>query len=222
MSEFDFRRRLRDREQLFGTLLTLPATSLLEAVSNLGFDWLFLDAEHGAFTRSNLPLALKVIGGAVPCLVRIPELDDKWIRSALDAGADGVIVPLVETEHDAVRAVRHVDGRGVLVVQAESANAILNIESIARVDGIDAVLIGPNDLSSSLGITRQFDHPRFLRAVETISRACDDAGVPKGIFGSDSSVVLPYADRGFTLLVAGVDTALFADAARGLLERLRG
>ncbi len=222
MSEFDFRRRLRDRDLLLGTLLTLPATALLEAVAGLGFDWLFLDAEHGGFTRPNLPVALKLIGGAVPCLVRIPELDDKWIRSALDAGADGVIVPLVDTEHDAERAVRHVDGRGVLVIQAESANAILNIESIARVGGIDAILIGPNDLSASLGIARQFDHPRFLRAVDAISRACDDAGVPKGIFGSDASRVLPYVESRFTPLVAGVDTALFADAARGLLDRLRG
>lgn len=189
-------------------------------VAPIGFDWLFLDGEHGTFDRWNIEAAVADVGARAACYVRIASRDDSALAdAALDAGASGVIVPLVNNAEEASRAVAQAGGRGTVVVQAETREAVRHIGEIARVSGVGAMLIGPNDLSASLGIPGEFEHPEFRRAVEAIAAACDAAGVPKGIFGSSAAAVRPHMARGFTFIVAGKD--LSVDAARALLHILR-
>jgi 2-keto-3-deoxy-L-rhamnonate aldolase RhmA len=203
---------------VLGTLVTTPAGA--SRVAFIGFDWLFLDGEQGTFDSRNVAAAIADVGDRAACYVRIASRDDAALAdAALDAGAAGVIVPLVNSAAEATRAVAEARGRGAVVVQAETSEAVRHIDEIARVPGVSAVLIGPNDLSASLGRPGQFAHPEFVRAVDTIAASCDAAGVPKGIFGSDAAAVQPYMTRGFTVIVAGKDLRM--DAARELLQLLR-
>lgn len=242
--------RLKAGELLYGTLLTFGATEVADILAGAGFDWLFVDAEHGALDPRDVLMILQAVGGRVPCLVRVPILDEAWIKRALDAGADGVIVPQVSTADQAERAVRyaHFAPRGtrglgtsranrygnsmagvldrareqtVVVVQAESGEAIKNIESIARVSDLDAVFVGPFDLSASLGRPGEVDHPEIRKAINRVSEACRGAGVRTGIFALGAAGLKNRPAEGFTLLAAGVDSRLLGGAVESLVQELR-
>jgi 2-keto-3-deoxy-L-rhamnonate aldolase RhmA len=247
----DFRARLKRGDQLLGTMITLPSPPAAEVIASLGFDWLFVDAEHGPLETAELLGILTAVNRRAACLVRVPSCDAVWIAKVLDLGADGVIVPQVNTPEQAAAAVRFAryppeGARGVglarahgyglkfkeyvesanreiaVVVQAEHATAVENIDAIVRVSGVDAVLLGPYDLSASLGSMGQVDHPRVVAAIGRVTDACRAVGMPLGYFGVNAAAVRPYVARGYTLIVAGVDTTLLAGAARGLLAELRG
>lgn len=244
-----FRARLIAGEVLIGPVVTLPVPEVAEILVGLGFDWLFVDAEHAPIGIRDAQALLQAAGPGCPCLIRVPAGEEVWIKSALDIGAAGVIVPQVHTAGQAERVVRlckyppqGIRGVGVaraqgyggrlseyldtandqvaVVVQAESAEAVRNIRSIARVPGIDAVLIGPYDLSSSLGKVGQLADPDVTEAIATVTEACLDSGIRLGIFGVNASAVRPFIERGFTLIAVGIDTLFLAQAAGAVLSDL--
>lgn len=214
--------RLRVGQRQLGTILTVADPAFALPVALLGYDWLFLDGELGTFAPGNIAPVVQAIGDRVPSFVRVRELEPEWIDAVFEAGAIGVIVPLVNTAHQAARAVELTAGRGLVVVQAETRDAVVNIDAIARVPGVDVVLIGPNDLSASLGIAGELTHPEFRDAVATIAEGCKEAGVPVGIYCANVPTALPYFERGFTFIVVGVDKQLLAGAAKAQLAALRG
>ena len=247
----DFRARLKRGDKLLGTMVTLPSAPAAEVLASLGFDWLFVDAEHGPLETAELLAILTAVNRRAACVVRVPSCDAVQIAKVLDLGADGIIVPQVNTPEQAAAAVRFAryppEGtRGVglarahgyglkfkeyvesanrevaVVVQAEHATAVENIGAIARVPGVDAVLLGPYDLSASLGKMGQIDDPMVVAAIARVTDACRAVRMPLGYFGVNAAAVRPYVERGYTLIVAGVDTTLLAGAARGLLAELRG
>ena len=165
------------------------------------------------------------------------------IKKVLDLGADGVIVPQVNTAEQAADVVRFSryapqGARGVglarahgyglsfqdymdsanervsVVVQAEHAQSVENIEEIVKVPGVDAVLLGPYDLSASLGQTGNLDHPSVVAAIDRIITVCQSAGVPVGYFGVTADAVKPFIERGCSLIVASVDTLLLGVTAK--------
>jgi 2-keto-3-deoxy-L-rhamnonate aldolase RhmA len=109
----------------------------------------------------------------------------------------------------------------LLSVQAESAQAVRNIENIVQVRGLDAVLVGPYDLSASMGLPGQIDHPDVQAAIQHVAEVCKAAGMPIGIFGLTADAVQPYIEQGFRFIVAGVDTVMLGNSARQLLDQLR-
>lgn len=245
----NFRTRLRAGERLIGTLVTLPSPEITELYSMLGFDWLFIDAEHGAFDASTIQRMLQAADHRCPCVVRVPAADEIWIKKALDVGAAGIIVPQLESAEDAERAVRWAKyppagRRGVgigrahgygtrfketlqqaneevaVIVQAERAEAIADIDRIVSVQGVDAVLIGPYDLSASLGHTGEVTHPVVLKAIDTVREACARRRVPLGYFGVNAAAVKPAMAQGFSLIAVGSDTLGLIRSARDTLEEL--
>jgi 2-dehydro-3-deoxyglucarate aldolase len=247
----DFRARLKRRDKLLGTMLTLPSAAAAEVLAGLGFDWLFIDGEHGPLETRELMEILLAAGRDTACVVRVPEAAEVPIKKVLDLGAHGIIVPQVDTAEQAANVVRFAryapeGARGVglarahgygqrfqeyvaaanreiaVIVQAEHASAVENIESIVRVPGVDAVLLGPYDLSASLGKMGQVDHPLVVDAIRRVTDACLAAAMPLGYFGVTAAAVAPYAALGYTLLVAGVDTLYLANGAKALLAELRG
>lgn len=245
-----FAERLRRGDTLIGTLISLPCPSVAELLAATGYDWLFLDAEHGPFMPGEAQSLLEA-AGACPCLIRVPAGDDIWIKKALDIGAAGIIVPQVHTPGQASAVAQSAKyspqgSRGVglgrahryglhfedylrtanrdtvIVIQAESRTAVDNIEAIAATPGIDAIFIGPYDLSASLGHIGEVDHPEVKDAISSIRAACINAGVRLGIFGVSPDAVLPYMRNGFTLITAGVDTLLLHQAAAAALAQLKG
>jgi len=109
----------------------------------------------------------------------------------------------------------------VVVVQAEHSDAVNNMASIVQVPGVDAVLVGPYDLSASLGHIGEVTHPHVVSAIEHVTQVCRAAHMPLGIFGMTAEAVRPYIERGYTLLAASIDTVLLGTAARELLALLK-
>jgi 2-dehydro-3-deoxyglucarate aldolase len=247
----DFRARLKRREPLLGTMVTLASAASAEVLASLGFDWLFIDGEHGPLETRELAQILQAVSHKTACIVRVPEAAEVPIKKALDLGAHGIIVPQVNSAEQAANVVRwaryapegargvglaRAHGYGVsfreyvsaanreiaVIVQAEHARAVENIEAIVRVPGVDAVLLGPYDLSASLGKMGEIDHPDVVAAIGRVTDVCNAAGMPLGYFGVTAAAVQPYVARGYTLLVAGVDTLYLAAGAKALLKELRG
>ncbi len=246
-----FREHLLRGDLLVGTMITLNAPEVAELLAEVGFDWLFIDAEHGVFEARELQALLQAAGTATPVLVRVAAGTEVPIKKALDVGASGVIVPLVNTAEQAAEVVRlaryaPAGSRGVgiarahgyglhlaeyvhtanervaVIVQAEHIEAVRNIEAIVRVAGIDAVLVGPYDLSASMGKVGQVEDGEVRQAIDRVTAVCKDAGIRLGIFGVSAAAVKPYIDQGYTLIVVGVDTILLGQAARGLVAELKG
>ncbi|MBM3906906.1 MAG: hypothetical protein FJ363_02385 [Gemmatimonadetes bacterium] len=192
-----------------GTLIRTTDRARLDAICASGYDWLMLDGEHASVGFTEMAAMLREIGGRAPCYARVRSLDPEHVRHALAHGAYGIIVPNVDTADQAEESVRLVRTSAWpsarVVVQAESAEAVGNIEAIAAVPGIEWILVGPYDLTRSLGIPEQFDAPAFDEAVRTIEGACARAGVPVGIFGMTDDRVAPYIVRGHAWVVVGID-----------------
>jgi len=196
-----FRDRLLRGDRLIGTLLSLPSPELVEIASDAGFDWLFLDMEHGALEARDV---LRLVQAArEPCapLVRVPENREMWIKKALDTGAAGIIVPHVNSAEDATRAVHwskyppeggrivgfsrsnrygtrfqesveSANVETVVIAQVEHIDGVRVIEAILDVSGVDAVFIGPYDLSASLGKPGRIQDPDVREALQAVAAAC--------------------------------------------------
>jgi len=108
-----------------------------------------------------------------------------------------------------------------VVVQAEHIDAVNSIEQIVQVPGVDAVLIGPYDLSASLKRIGEIDHPEVTGAIDHVTEVCKQHNMPLGIFGVTLDSVKPYIEKGFTLITVGVDTVLLGHSARKLLGQVK-
>jgi len=246
----ELRKRLKNGELVLGTILSLNSPDVAEILSQIGFDWLFIDAEHSTLDPHHLQAIFQAVGDSTPCVVRMPLLDEIVVKKTLDAGAAGLLAPQIHNAEQAERLVKwgryypegfrglgfgRAQGYGLKVgeyletanqnillsVQAESAQAVRNIENIVQVKGLDAVLVGPYDLSASMGLPGQIDHPDVQAAIQHVAETCKAAGMPIGIFGITAEAVQPYIEQGFRFIVAGVDTVLLGNAARRLLDQLR-
>lgn len=229
----------------------MPSLDVAEIMASVGFDYLWIETEHAPMGFAHAQALIQAVGGRCPCLVRIPDKREVWVKKALDIGCDGIIVPQVRSATEAREIVQWslyppdgqrsvgvsrahgfgmtfreyvgtVNDELVIVIQAEHVEAVRNIESIAAVPGIDAVLIGPFDLSGSLGVLGETDHPQVLEAIRRVRRACQAAGVPLGIFASDASMAKEYVEQGFSLIAVGMDAFFLWQSAQAVLEEVRG
>ncbi|MBI1732184.1 MAG: 2,4-dihydroxyhept-2-ene-1,7-dioic acid aldolase [Gammaproteobacteria bacterium] len=244
-----FAQRVRAGDCLIGTIVGCASIEVIETLAGTGLDWLFIDGEHGAIGLSDLTPILQA-AGTCPCLIRIPGQDTVWIQRVLDAGAAGIIAPRVDDAGQAAAIVAAAKyppqgRRGVglarahgfglrfrpyldrantdtlVVIQAESRAAVENIDSIVAVPGVDAIFIGPYDLSASLGCTGEV-HSRVVKdAVDRIMRACRRAGKVVGYFSGDAAGAKRVLSRGATLPVIGTDSLLLIGAVRAVLDQFK-
>jgi 2-dehydro-3-deoxyglucarate aldolase len=204
--------KLRGGQPALGGWIMIGHPSVAEILAGEGcFDWLAVDMEHTSTTvRMFHELSLAVKGTGVDLLVRLPGLDPQLTKQVLDSGADGIIVPSVNTAAQAQEAVamakfppaghrgaslcratdfgrnfapyyREHNNRVLVVCMLEHIDAVRNVDAILAVPGIDATFIGPYDLSASLGLAGQTGHPDVLAAQQTILAACQRHAVPAGI-----------------------------------------
>ena len=244
-----FTEKLRNADLLIGTMITLSSPEIAEILSHTGYDWLFVDAEHGAFNPQQTQPMLQAAGDT-PCVIRVPAGDDVWIKKALDIGAAGIIVPQVHTAEQAEQiinqckyspvgnrgvgigrahtyglnfenTIKHANDETAVILQAESQKAIDNIEEIVKVPGLDAILVGPYDLSASLGRIGEVNHPEVQEAISRVAAVCKAANIRLGYFGVNASAVKPAIENGFTLITVGVDTLFVIKSATESLEELK-
>ena len=230
------RKKLSNGECSVGSWMQIPHTSIAEIMGKASYDWVAVDLEHGAISVHQLPDLFRALelGGTLP-LVRLAQGAVKDCKQALDAGAGGVIVPMVDSG-DQLEKVRDVTRwppagvRGVafsranlfgkyfeeyikeaqqplLIAMIEHINAIKNLDSIMQVKGLDAVLIGPYDLSASMEMTTQFENSEFLKVMQEIKNRADDANVPCGVHVVDPSKeeLQQKLDEGYRFIAYSID-----------------
>ena len=247
----DFRIRLQRGDPLFGTMITLSSPATAEILAGIGFDWFFVDAEHGPLGTSEVMAILQAVSHRVSCIVRVPEAAEVPIKKMLDVGADGIIVPQVNTAEQAENVVRWAryapqGARGVglarahgygasfseyvrqandqvaVIVQAEHKTAAENIDQIVAVEGVDAIQLGPYDLSASMGKIGQINDAEVVAAIDRIYAASKNAKLPVGCFGVTAEAVRADIARGSTLICAGTDTLMLGESAKEMLSAIRG
>lgn len=239
----DIRSRLRQGGHSIGSWMQLPDASVAEIMGQAGYDWVAVDMEHGPISAHQLPDLFRALelGGTLP-MVRLAQGLAKDCKQALDSGAGGVIVPMVETAAQ-LTAVRNAcrwppaGTRGVgfsranlfgkhfeayreeaqaplLVAMLEHGRAVDNLESILEVEGLDAVLIGPYDLSASMGLTAQFDHPDFLSAMAKILKLTLASKVSCGIHVVAPSVeqLNQRVSEGYRFVAYSIDAVMLTQA----------
>jgi 2-keto-3-deoxy-L-rhamnonate aldolase RhmA len=249
------KRRLLAGGRAFGTVAFEFATEgLARLTASAGADFLVLDQEHSGFSSERLRTSLlgaRTVPDLVP-IVRVPSASDSHaLAVALDLGALGVMVPMVQSPEDAeavVRAVRYPPagdrGFGVLfddehggdvvsyleyandeilvIVQVETTRGLDAAEEIAAVEGVDVLWPGHFDLSVSLGIPAQFDHPRFVAALDRVVAACEGHGKTAAMLAATVEQGHRLQDAGFRCLGFSHDVELYRDALRAGLTQLRG
>ncbi len=233
-----------------GSWIQLGHPAVAEIMASAGFDWLAIDLEHSTITLREAEDLIRVIDlkGVVP-LVRLASNNAEQIKRIMDAGAHGVIVPMVKSQGEALAAVRAVkyppqgersiglaraQGYGVdfaryfewqrdqslVVVQIEHIDAVNNLESILTVPGVDAYIVGPYDLSGSMGLPGEFQAPQFLEAMAQIRSVSEKLRVPGGlhIVEPDPQALKQCIDEGNRFIAYGVDTRMLDTACRKGLQ----
>jgi 4-hydroxy-2-oxoheptanedioate aldolase len=222
-----------------------------EVMAHQGWDTLTIDLQHGVVDYQAMVAMLQAISttATVP-IVRVPWLEPSILMKALDAGAYGVICPMVNTREDAQRLVaytnyapkggrsfgpvrallyggadyaEHANGTIVRFAMIETAQALDNLDAILSVEGIDAIYIGPSDLSLSLGCRPVFDDvdPRAAQAIDHILERAQAHGVQAGIHNGRADVALARIAKGFRFVTVGSDARLMAAGSQQVLAQMR-
>lgn len=245
--------RLQNRNVTIGSWITLGHASIAEIMAQAGFDWLTVDMEHSAITLHQAQQLIQVIdlSDCVP-LVRVGANDANLIKRVMDAGAHGVIVPMVNTREEAERAVGAVkyppqgfrgvglaraqsygadfegykdwnEDESVVIVQIEHIEAVRNLESILSVKGVDGFIIGPYDLSGSLGIPGQFDHPDMLDALNRVQHISKGFNTIAGyhVIPPDPTQVMLKIAQGYRFIAYSLDTLLLINSCQSGIIKIR-
>ena len=231
-----------------GSWLQIPSPEVAEIMGRSGYDWVAADMEHGLFTRTGLADIFRAIelGGAAP-FARVAEATKNEIKGALEAGAQGLIFPMIESRAQLDEAISWAlypdqDGsRGVgfcranlygknlaayrenaakeliLAAQIEHIRAVEELPRILAHPRLDAIMVGPYDLSGSMGLTGRFDHPDFIAAMQDIQDACARHGANMGIHivEPNPAELAQRVRQGFRFIAYGIDAVfLWRNAQR--------
>lgn len=240
------KRKLEGGQLSIGSWISLGHTAIAEIFANAGFEWLVVDLEHSTITLNEAGELIRTIdlSGVTP-LVRLTSNDVNQIKRIMDAGAKGVIVPMVNSAEEAKQAVAatryaplgtrgvglaRAQGYGVdfkdylewqkeepiVIVQIEHKDAVKNLEDILTVPGVDGFIIGPYDLTCSMSIPGEFEHPDYLAVMEQIRETAKRLNVSGGvhIVEPDKERLQEVIDDGYTFIAYSVDIRMLDTTAR--------
>ncbi len=235
-----------------GTWITVPHPTIVELANQQKFDWICVDMEHSPMSKLDLQTAVALIQGAgKKAFVRVQKNSHELIKFPLDSGVDGIIIPMVNSAEEAQQAVASclyppLGNRGVGLARAqkfgfgfeehlrqnkEDLKIILQIEHIQAVEQIDAILrtphlhgifLGPYDLSGSMGIPGEFNHPKMKAAIRTVAESTLAAGKALGahIIQPDHGRVLEFMRNGYNFIAFSIDTYFMGQAMKDQLAQL--
>ncbi|MGG5173865.1 HpcH/HpaI aldolase family protein [Pseudarthrobacter sp. J1763] len=249
----EFARKIRAREQVVGYWVVLDAPAATERIARLGYDYVALDAQHGLLDYSGIVHGLMAIdaGAAALGMVRVEANNLTAIGKALDAGAVGVIVPLINTAEDAATAVAAakyppLGGRSygpvrsalrigpvpaeanaatLVFAMIETPDGLANVEEICATPGLDGIYVGPSDLAIAVGGAFPGDpavEAVFNEALARIAAAAKAAGIAAGIHTLSGEVAAKRLSQGYTFTSVASDLAHLEQAAKEHLEKARG
>jgi len=241
----ELKRKLQNGEKTVGAWLTIPHTDISEALSTLPFDWFVFDQEHSTLNdQLSQQLMQAMWGNKVTPLIRVAWNDPVLIKKALDTGAQGVIVPWVNSREDALRAVKAckyppegIRGCGprrtilldpdylktandeiLIVVQIETEEAASRADEILSVEGVDAFFIGPFDLSASMGIMGQITHTKVQDVINKVFEVGKKLGVASGIWQGAGITIKERLEEGWQMVALGMDINFLTNGAMGALK----
>ncbi len=241
---------LKEHKLTFGTWISLTDSDVVDMLGHVGFDWFVFDTEHSPLNTSIIQKLIQPLSSTeVSPLIRVAWNDPVLIKLALDVGAEGVVVPWVNTVEDAVKAVKAcryppygIRGFGprraaaygldptyakranddiAVIVQIETEEAIKNAVDILKVEGVDAYFIGPYDLSCSLGVPGEFESEKFKNAIDSVLKAGKQADKPGGIWTDDPQTAVKRIRQGFKMIDLSGDIGILLKAAKEWLENVK-
>lgn len=227
-----------------GSWMQIPSTDVAEIMGAAGYDWVAVDLEHGSFTRSELPDIFRALstGGTLP-FARVADCTMTSIKGALDSGAEGLIFPMIETREQLDHAIslaqyppngtrgvgycranlfgkRFAEGVSAnaelfFCAQIEHVRAIDNLSDILAHPALDAIMVGPYDLSGSMNLTGDFNHPDFLAALNRIECAAKKANIPMGlhVVQPDAAALHQKIEQGYQFIAYGIDSVFLYNSA---------
>lgn len=247
--------KLRDRSPAYGAWTSIGHASITEIFADSGADFVGIDLEHSTISQEQSQRIIAAAqAGGVACLPRVASHNQEQVRRLLDSGADGIIVPMVESREEVdrivawskyppvgrrsygvARAQRYGAGfaaytaewnsQSVILIQIESVRGVEAVEDLLQNDAIDGVMIGPYDLSASLGIPGELDAPPVRRACERVIDACRRAGKACGshLVEPSERTVREALDSGYSFVVLASDVFVlwkWAEGMRAVLSQL--
>lgn len=251
----EWKRRLKNGEFLVGGHIFLPNPSLAEAMAHFGYEYIWVDGEHGAFDREQVLAHITAINGAgAGAFVRAAAGDAAILKPILEMGPDGIIVPMVNSRAEAAavvsacrypphgargfgprRANRYgtvgdpeylasIDDALVKIIQIEHRDGVGEIDAILGVEGIDCVVIGPYDLSGSLGLLGQLRHPEVEAQCEKVVAACKAHAIPCGpsIGPGNDGYIKFWLDLGVDFVFCGDDITFVNMGTAATLAKIEG
>ncbi|MCM8759724.1 MAG: HpcH/HpaI aldolase/citrate lyase family protein [Candidatus Omnitrophica bacterium] len=250
MPENLLKRKLKKGEVAIGAFVITAHPTIAEVLARSGFDWLVFDMEHGVIGIESVELMAQAVSGtATVPLVRVPWNDFVVIKQVLDTGVAGLVIPMVNTPEQAQQAVKatryppkgirgigphRASGFGawvdqylekaneeiMVIIQIEHYQAVKNLEEILKVDGVDCVFIGANDLSASMGYLGSPKHPEVQNTIRYIGETCKKFQIPCGLIASGSDIDTRIKE-GFQFIAVGSDISLLMSACIGVFAQIK-
>lgn len=245
--------KLKNNQLTIGSWIMMGTPMSVEVMALAGFEWLVIDIEHTSIDLQTAENLIRTIqANNIKALVRISKNEEVIIKKVLDMGADGIIVPMVSSKEDALQAVnyakyppigkrgvglyrasgygttfeeykRWVDEELVIIAQIEHIDAVNNIEDIVQVEGVDGIIIGPYDLSGSMGYPGEFERDDVKEAVQKVLDRCEANNIPSGFHVVDTNPekLQIKIDQGCTFLAYGIDYFFMRDAAISGMNKIK-
>lgn len=246
-----FVKHLKEHPGSLGTFVMSASPLIAEAVGWCGFDWAIVDAEHSPIDTMDMAHMLQALSSTptLPVL-RVTWNDAVLVKRAMDAGAGTLLFPFIQTAEEAAAAVRATryppegirgmagltrasrfgavpdhfktaNSRIGVIVQLETRSSLDQLEQIAAVEGIDALFIGPTDLSGAMGHMGNGAHPEVQQAMAEALQRCKAIGKPLGTLGATPELAQKYLDLGFDFIAVSSDLGYLTGHARSTLAALR-
>ena len=245
--------KIKSLKPTFGSWITIGDPVVAEIMAKSGFEWLTIDMEHSAISLDKAQNLIRIIelSGCSP-LVRVGENNPYLIKRVMDAGAHGVIVPMINNADDAKKAVNAVkyppngirgvglaraqkygfdfngykkwlETESLIIAQIEHVEGVENLESIISVEGIDCCIVGPYDLSGSLGLPGEYNNPKVSSELQKIEKICLKNKMPLGfhVIPPDYKEVEKYLSKGYTFLAFSLDTLFLGTICSEQVNRLK-
>ncbi len=251
--EMNLKDKLKHNELTLGSWIMINSPMSVEVMALAGFEWLVVDIEHTSINLETTQELIRTIQAKnIKALVRVSKNEEVIIKKVLDMGADGIIVPMVNSKEDALQAVSYakyppagkrgvglyrasnygidfdaykkwVEEELVIIAQIEHIDAVKNIDEIIQVDGIDGTIIGPYDLSGSMGFPGEFERNDVKEAVQTVLDRCKIYNIPSGfhVVNTAPEKLQEKIDQGCTFLAYGIDYFFMRDAAMSGMATLK-
>ncbi|MGH9378802.1 MAG: HpcH/HpaI aldolase family protein [Terriglobia bacterium] len=246
--------RLQNQDIALGCALQqYRSAEIPRALAAAGFDYVFIDAEHSSFDLETIhDMISSAVGAGITPLVRVAELHYSLVARFLDAGAQGIILPRVESrpqleeaiswmrfpplgkrgfgvmaplldykESSAPEIIAHLNANTMVIAQIETRTAIERMDDLLSAPGIDVAMVGPSDLSVSLGVAGDMEHPKLTGAISQFIEACQKHGVVPGIHCRSAEQANGWIQKGMRFVGAGGEHGLLFEKAQETVTRLR-